>query len=235
MMKFTVNLARRPSENLRRAWVIWGGMLAVLSAILFVLTSGVIVSAWNNRRIHRQQAEVEHRMQPLRQREQVLDRQLQNPAIKAGLARSQYLNQLIDRKSVSWTRLFERLEKLMPNDLQLISIRPQQQAGKAGVVMLVGSRTLQPAITFVSHLEAAPDFSTAQVLREGRNPNPSQQDTQVRVEIEANYQPELEPAAKPAEPSATAKQHQTSKPAEPKQAKPVAAKAQPEHTPRRTQ
>lgn len=205
MMKFTVNLARRPAENLRRAWVVWGGLLALLSAVLFVLTSGVIVSAWNNRRIHRQQSELELRMQPLRRQEQVLDQQLQNPAIKAGLARSQYLNQLIDRKSVSWTRLFERLETLMPNDLQLISIRPQKQAGKAGVVMLVGSRTLQPAITFVSHLEAAPDFSTAQVLREGRNPNASQPDTQVRVEIEANYQPDMDPAATPAQPAATTK------------------------------
>ncbi len=198
MMKFTVNLARCPSENLRRAWVVWGGMLAALSAVLFVLTSGVAVSAWNNRRIHRQQSEVEHRMEPLRRRAIVLDRQLEDPEFKVALARSQYLNQLIDRKSVSWTRLFERLEKLMPGDLQLISIRPQQQAGRAGVVMLVGSRTLQPAITFVSNLETAPDFSAAQVLREGRNLNSPEASTQVRVEIEANYQPTLDPPAKTA-------------------------------------
>jgi len=195
MMKFTVNLARRPSENLRRAWVVWGGMLAVLSAVLFVLASGVIVSAWNNRRIHRQESEVQHRMAPLRRREQVLDVQLQNPQVKAALAHSQYLNQLIDRKAVSWTRLFERLETLMPADLQLISIRPQKQAGKAGVDMIVGGRTLQPAINFVSHLEAAPDFSSAQVLREGRNTNTTQPETQVRVEIQADYQPDLDPAS----------------------------------------
>lgn len=208
MMKFTVNLARRPSENLRRAWVVWGGMLAVFSAVLFVLTSGVIVSAWNNRRIHRQQSEVEHRMEPLRRRAIVLDRQLEDPQFKVALARSQYLNQLIDRKSVSWTRLFERLEKLMPGDLQLISIRPQQQAGRAGIVMLVGSRTLQPAITFVSNLETAPDFSAAQVLREGRNPTSPEESTQVRVEIEANYQPTLDPAAKAAPTEAETTPHE---------------------------
>jgi len=218
MMKFTVNLARRPAENLRRAWVVWGGMLAVLSAILFILASGTLVSAWNNRRMHRQQAEVEHRMEPLRRREQILDRQLQDPAVHAALSRSQYLNTLIDRKSVSWTRLFERLEKLMPDDLRLISIHPQQQAGKSGVVMVVGSSTLQPAIDFVGNLEKAPDFSSAQVKREARSSGDAERPAEVRVEIEALYQPpvsdlataeakpaEVHPAA-PANPSAATAQ-----------------------------
>lgn len=189
MMKFTVNLARRPAENLRRAWVVWGSMLAVLSAILFVLATGAIVGAWNNRRVHRQVSEVEHRMAPLRNREQILDRQFQDPGVRAALSRSQYLNGLIDRKTVSWTRLFERLEKLMPNDLQLISIRPEQKAGSSGIDMIVGSTSLQPAIDFVSRLESAPDFSSAQVVREGRKTGSDQPETQVRVEIEANYQP----------------------------------------------
>lgn len=189
MMKFTVNLARRPSENVRRAWVIWGGMLAVLSAILVVLATGTLISAWNNRRIHRQQSEVELRMAPLRRRQLNLDRQLQDPAVRAALSRSQFLNGLIDRKSVSWTHLFERLEKLMPDDLQLVSIRPQQQSGEPAIVLVVASESLDPAIAFVSRLEQAPDFSSAHVVREGRRDATAEQPTQVRVEIETLYQP----------------------------------------------
>ena len=37
---------------------------------------------------------------------------------------SQFLNELIERKSFSWTRVLENLEKVMPPRVHLVSISP---------------------------------------------------------------------------------------------------------------
>ena len=38
---------------------------------------------------------------------------------------SQFLNGLIQRKSFSWTRVFEDLERVMPANLHVVSLRPE--------------------------------------------------------------------------------------------------------------
>jgi hypothetical protein len=39
------------------------------------------------------------------------------------MERSLFLNQLIDRKAISWTKLFADLEKVMPYNVKLVSVR----------------------------------------------------------------------------------------------------------------
>ena len=39
------------------------------------------------------------------------------------LERSLFLNTLIDRKAISWTKIFEDLEKVMPYNVRLVSVR----------------------------------------------------------------------------------------------------------------
>ena len=45
------------------------------------------------------------------------------------------MNELIERKSISWTRIFADLEKVMPYNLRLVSVRlPEVRKARAAAV-----------------------------------------------------------------------------------------------------
>ena len=52
-----------------------------------------------------------------------LDATLRQPANASILERSLLLNTLVERKSVSWTRIFADLEAVMPPNVRLIQVR----------------------------------------------------------------------------------------------------------------
>jgi len=70
------------------------------------------------------------------------------------------LNNLITRKSISWTRIFADLEKVMPANVRLIAIRLPQINTQNQVLldMVVAAQDPQPILDFLRKLEASSDF-----------------------------------------------------------------------------
>ena len=63
------------------------------------------------------------------------------------LERSVFLNTLIARKGVSWSKLFGDLEKVMPATVRLVQIRPQTDSeNQIRLDMVVGSQSGEPVI-----------------------------------------------------------------------------------------
>src|SRR5690348_3336252 len=105
MIRIALNLARRPAENLRRVRIVWGGALTVLSALL-VLLAIMALAGWRaSRPIQAQRAALDAQLAPLATAQAHAQMRLASPAARATLDQASYLNQLIDRKSVSWTQL----------------------------------------------------------------------------------------------------------------------------------
>ena len=164
MIRITLNLARQPGENLRRVRIVWGGGLALLAAVFLVLSATALVGWLGSRPIQAQTNAVRAQIAALRAT--AAPDPATNPATRAGLAQAAYFNQLIDRKSVSWTVLFQRLEQILPPGVELISLRPVVRDGANAIDIRCASDTLAPAIDFVQRLEASPDFTGARVERE---------------------------------------------------------------------
>lgn len=173
MIRIALNLARRPGENLRRARLVWGGALAVLVVLLLVQGTVAVVGWLGSRGIQAQTAALRVQMAPLVAEQARLEAPLRDPAVRAQLDRAAFVNQLIDRKSVSWTRLFERLEQIMPPGVVLVSLRPLDRNGEQAVDVRFASETLPPAVDFVHALETSGDFAAARVERETETQNPT--------------------------------------------------------------
>ncbi|MGH9534946.1 MAG: hypothetical protein ACRD2E_08815 [Terriglobales bacterium] len=202
-MRFSVNLARTPGENRRRAWVLWGGGCGLAAAALAVLAA-ITLSGWSAAAsVRTQTAVVQARMAPLRRERAQLMAEMQRPDAQAAMRRAAYLNQLIDRKAVSWTRLFERLEALLPAQVQLLSVRPAEEHRRTALMMEVAAPSVPAALPFLHQLEEAPDFASPQVTdvsRRQRGPATAVNaatNGPVRLAIVAFYQPQLGPAIAP--------------------------------------
>ena len=102
------------------------------------------------------------------------------------LERSLFLNTLIERKAISWSRIFADLEKVLPYNVRLVSVRlPEVDSENAVLLdMLVGAKEIQPVLELLRKLEASPQFGPPEV------PNsmpPSQTDPFFRYHVSVRY------------------------------------------------
>ncbi len=158
-MRVNLNLATRPFGRDRLFYVTSGAAGAALLAAALVMI-GVFVHSY------RRSPEVDRRIESYRrelgrlaQQQSMLESVLRKPENAVVLERSLFLNDLLYRKGISWTRTFADLEKLMPPRVRLISIRPQiNNDNQVSLDMQVGAENREAFIEFLKGLEGSSQF-----------------------------------------------------------------------------
>ena len=118
-----------------------------------------------------------------------LEAALRQPGSAEVLDRSVLFNTLILRKSISWTRLFSDLEKVMPGNVRLITVRPFLDAGNAVQLdMVVGAQSPEPVIELLMRLERSPVFGATSLLSSSP---PAQNEPLYRYRVSVNYAQQL--------------------------------------------
>jgi len=168
-MRLDINLATRPYEDAREFWARWGlgvGLLAILTLALL----GLAVRGWINAGRDR------HDIAQLQQQIAELDNEraqaqafLDLAANRSTRDQSQFLNGLIQRKAFSWTRVFEDLERVMPPNLHVVSLRPElNEQNQMQLDMTVAGDTRAAAVELVYRMEGSKHFQGAQLVQEGQ-------------------------------------------------------------------
>ncbi|MDQ6698911.1 MAG: hypothetical protein M3Z36_01845 [Acidobacteriota bacterium] len=184
-MRFEINLASEPFRR-DRAILIASGLVG----LLLMLSLGILISLIvMDRKSMSQEREMEARMN--RELTQVAseqrknDAELRRPENSEVLERSIFLNTLLYRKGISWTKIFADLEKTLPNNVRVISIRPQVNAqDQIFLEMTVGADAPGPVTTFLTKLESSDLFGLTKV--DGVLP-PSQTEPMYRYRLSVNY------------------------------------------------
>ena len=158
-MRTELNLASHPFGR-NRLFYLASAVLgaALVAAALFM----VVVFA----RSYRRSPELDRRIEGYRrqlgvlaQKQALLDGVLRKPENAIVLEQSLFLNELLYRKGISWTRTFSDLEKLMPPRVRLITIRPQVNAdNEVALDMQVGTESREAFVEFLRGLEGAAQF-----------------------------------------------------------------------------
>jgi Tfp pilus assembly protein PilN len=105
------------------------------------------------------------------------------------LDRSLLINTLLYRKGISWTRIFADLEKVLPHNVRVMSIRPAVNAQNQIVLeMNVGAEQTEPLLQLLMKLENSELFghtSVSSILP------PSQSEPLYRYKVNVNYAQKL--------------------------------------------
>jgi type IV pilus assembly protein PilN len=114
---------------------------------------------------------------------------LRQPANAEVLERSVFINTLLYRKGISWTRLLSDLEKVMPPNVRVLNIRPFV-TGKNQVTLdlTVGAESPEAVGPLYKALEASPLFGG--LFQQTYSP-PSQADPLFRYRVTVNYAQKL--------------------------------------------
>ena len=187
-MRIPINLASQP---FRRDRALLAGSLAV--SVLLLGTLGVLVSL--ALADNAQLADVRHRIDRLNGQirgvstEQAkLDSVLRQPQNSAVLERSVFLNDLLRRKGISWTRIFADLEKALPYNVRVLQIRPMVDGQNHVLLeMQVAAQSYEPVIEMLKTL-SQPPFANPQPSSEQA---PSQSEPLYRYRVSVEYAQKL--------------------------------------------
>ncbi len=216
-MRLDINLASQPYEDARQFWMRWGtavGALGLLTLILLALD----VTGWMNARRDREAIAQKRAM--IAERDQLranAERILNLPENRSTRDQSQFLNELIERKAFSWTRVLENLEKVMPPRVHLTSISPQlDEDNQLGLKMTVAGDSRDRAIELARRMEESRRFAQTNIISERFEKSTGGGDTE-QFDIVAIYIPEPLAAAAAA-PKTDAAPKTPAKPRTPKKA-----------------
>jgi type IV pilus assembly protein PilN len=189
-MRIPVNLSSEPFRR-DRPILVASGVCAVLLAGLLGALIYLVLS--ERAQVQDTRISVDRLSAELRQMnsdQARFDATLREPANAEVLERSLLLNTLLERKSISWTRIFSDLEGVMPANVRLISVRLPQINSHNEVLldMVVGAKDPGPVIDFFKRLEESPRFGAI----EGHSSlPPSQNEPLYRYRVTVNYAQEL--------------------------------------------
>ncbi len=118
-----------------------------------------------------------------------LDAQARRPEYAVVFDRNTLINQLIRRKSISWTRIFADLGTVLPPNVRITGIRPQvNNLDQLSLDMTVEADAAPQIIAFVGKLEASPVFGALEL---STITPPNQNDPFVHYRISVNYAQKL--------------------------------------------
>jgi hypothetical protein len=172
-----VNLAREPFRRDRPVLIASAAGCIVLTVTLIFLSSAALSERAQSQktRMQTEQAKLENAMR--------------QPANAVVLDRSLLFNDIIRRKSISWTRIFSDLETVLPHDVRISAIHPQVNSkDDLSLDMTVEATAPEPVIGFVARLEGSDVFGSTQV---STITLPTQNDPFYRYRLSVTYTQKL--------------------------------------------
>lgn len=154
------NLATRPFYNERgvRGW------LLVLSALVLVVTLfnvvRIISDSQNDTELAARAARDEASAAGLRRQAATLRATVDPKQIDRASLEAKQANDLIDRRTFSWTELFNQFETTLPDDVRITSVRPKVDAQKGFLLSItVVARDVKDISELMENLESTGAFA----------------------------------------------------------------------------
>lgn len=187
-MRIDINLASRPYQDEGRFYQRWGLALAITILFTAFLLTMAVRHRVNSQRDWASARAAEAKLDNLRKEEAQARQILGEPQNRGTRDRSQFLNVAILRKSFSWTRLMEDMEKVMPPGLRVVSIAPQiDQHNRFTLIVDVQGEKRESAIELVRNMEKSQHFRQPELVSEKRAETRGAES--VRSEIRSSYSP----------------------------------------------
>ena len=191
----SLNLASQPFRRERAQNAAYALIVAVLActlAVLVILILHARAGAADLRRV----IEAEHRELYRHQREEAqFSGVLGKPENADVFSTSVFLNELIARRAVSWTRVFKDLETVMPANVRLMAIRlpqiPTEDASGTNHLQLdmsVGTDRPEAVIDLLKRLQQSNLFGAAAVVTQQP---PTQNDPLYKYRVTVSYAQKL--------------------------------------------
>jgi hypothetical protein len=195
-MRLNINLATQKYEDVRQFYVRWSTAIAVSALLLLVL----IGFAWRNfnkssqsgQRIKQLQAEIAD-LQKKRAAAEAISNLPENHDVTE---QKNYWNRQINRRQLSWTQLFNDLQRIMPARAFLSSVHPEVTPdNRLKLTLIVMGDTHENGLELEKKMEKSERFRSPQITAETMQKQAKTEAQLYKFDIVTYYSPA---AAQPA-------------------------------------
>jgi Tfp pilus assembly protein PilN len=163
----------------------------VIAALTVVNVTRVLQYSRSDTRLATQASRDEERAADLRRQASRLRASVDPRQIEFKSAEARLANELIDRRTFSWTELLNRFEITLPDDVRIVAVRPKLDKDKNIILTInIVARDLDDVNQFIENLEKSGAF--ARVLSHEEHPNDQ---GQFDASVETRYTPTRAKAA----------------------------------------
>lgn|SRR5574340_1128833 len=188
-MRSSINLASQAFRPNRPVIVGATALGLLLTGLLGALVSLAVMDRAQLADGRREVAQLNAQLRGLQAEQARVEAVLREPRNAEVLEYSLFLNSLLYRKGISWTHIFADLEKTIPHNVRVISIRPTVNArSEITLDMVVGAESQAPVVNLIKALEESPLFGEAYV--HSALP-PSQSNPLYQYRVSVNYAQKL--------------------------------------------
>jgi hypothetical protein len=189
MGEFDLNLSTQPFPAYRLINVGLVIVLVVLTILSVWQASGFLRYSDMAQSIRATEAESRVQAEALGKRVAELETRLDRPESTAKLNEIAFLNNLILRKDLSWTRLFRVLEDILPENVHLTTLGPEIGADGEIILQLgLKARSIDDVKQFLQRVEQSPLFEKINLTVEEKKDTAVS--TDVDVTLSATYFPQ---------------------------------------------
>jgi Tfp pilus assembly protein PilN len=224
------NLSTRPFYNerlVRLALILLA--VVVVAATVFNVTR-ILRYSRSDTRLATQASRDEARAADLRQQAAQLRASVDPKQIEQASEGARQANDLIDRRTFSWTELLNRFETMLPDDVHLNSVRPRLDRDGVVLRVAVAARGIEDVSAFIDKLDQSGVFPNVRPAEEHVD-----DDGLLQSMLEMGYKPgQAKPVASDATDAAdkpAAAEQQPAEPAEAAQPMPAPSGSQPAANP----
>jgi type IV pilus assembly protein PilN len=162
--RLRINLASEPFRHDRP-------MMVASAAVGLLLAGSLSMLSWLAAAERAQMADaraavtaLESQIRVLSAEQSKLEEAARRPENAEVLERSLLLNTLLQRKGISWTKIFSDLEEVFPHNVRLVSVRPEVNAqNEISLQMVVGAASSEPVLRLIMALEKSAQFGPTSV------------------------------------------------------------------------
>jgi len=185
------NLSTRPFYN-ERAVSFWLFAFLVVVAVATVFnTTRVLKYSRSDTELGTSASQDESRAKELRAAATKLRGSVDARQIDLASNEARQANDLIDRRTFSWTELFNVFENTLPDDVRITAVRPKIERGKFLLLITVVSRSVDDLNTFMNNLSTTGAFENVGSAIEEHVTDQGQ----IQASVEAGYTPSTGHAA----------------------------------------
>jgi Tfp pilus assembly protein PilN len=164
------NLSTRPFYNERAVHLVLIALAIVVAGATVFNISRVIRYSRSDTQLATQATRDEARAADLRQQAARLRASVDPHEIDFASADARQANELIDRRTFSWTELFNRLETTIPDEVHIIAVKPTVDLNHEIILTInVVARSVDDMNAFIENLEATGAFGHVRAAEEHPN------------------------------------------------------------------
>jgi Tfp pilus assembly protein PilN len=189
-MRLTINLASQKYEDVRKFYVRWSVAIG-LSALLLLVLAGLAVrnfanSSESGQRIKQLQAEIAD----LERKRTAAEAVSNLPENHDVTAQKNYWNRQINRRQLSWTQLFNDLQRIMPARAYLSSVHPEITLdNRLRLTLVVMGDTHDNGLELQKKMEKSERFRGPQITSETMQKQPKTETLLFKFDIVTYYTP----------------------------------------------